>query len=191
MNYVVTCDPMNVHHIMSKNFVNYVKGTEFREIFEALGDGIFSVDSDLWKYHRALLHSLFKSESFKNFLAKRVQKKVLSCLFPLLDHMEKQGIEVDLQEVFNRFNFDIVCSTILGCDPKSLAVDLPEVACERAFSEVGESIFYRHIVPKSIWKLQRWLGIGAEKKMAEACKVFLPVPPRKYSIDERRAKQKE
>jgi hypothetical protein len=25
-------------------------------------------------------------------------------------------------------------------------------------------IFYRHIVPKSVWKLQKWLQIGEEKK---------------------------
>ncbi|KAI9081593.1 hypothetical protein K1719_036479 [Acacia pycnantha] len=172
MNYVVTCDPKNVHHIMSKNFVNYVKGPEFREIFEALGDGIFTVDSDTWKYHRSLLHSLFTTKSFKSFVENTVQKKVVSCLIPLLDHIARHGIEVDLQGVFNRFNFDTTCSTILGSDPKSLAADFPKVACERAFSEVGECIFYRHTVPRRIWKLQRWLGIGAEKKMVEACKVF-------------------
>ncbi|KAL4374573.1 hypothetical protein AHAS_Ahas05G0195300 [Arachis hypogaea] len=40
MNCMVTSDPMNVHHIMSKSFDNYVKGgPEFREIFQAFGDG--------------------------------------------------------------------------------------------------------------------------------------------------------
>ncbi|XP_028786617.1 alkane hydroxylase MAH1-like [Neltuma alba] len=172
MNYLITCDPMDVHHMMSKNFVNYVKGPEFREIFEAFGDGIFTVDSDTWKYHRALLHSLFKNKSFERFLEKIVRNKVESCLLPLLDHVEREGIEVDLQDVFNRFNFDTICSTVLGSDPKCLAVDFPEIASERAFNEAEEFIFYRHTVPKSIWKLQRWLGIGPEKKMAKACEVF-------------------
>ncbi|XP_028786614.1 alkane hydroxylase MAH1-like [Neltuma alba] len=172
MNYLVTCDPMNVHHMMSKNFVNYVKGREFREIFEAFGEGIFIVDSDTWKYHRTLLHSLFKNKSFEMFLDKIVRKKVESCLLPLLAHVERKGIELDLQDVYNRFNFDTICSTVLGADPKCLAVDFPDVACERAFNEAEEFIFYRHTVPKSIWKLQRWLGIGPEKKMAKACEVF-------------------
>ncbi|XP_031286422.1 alkane hydroxylase MAH1-like [Pistacia vera] len=39
MDFVITSDPMNVHHICSKNFANYPKGPEFREIFEALGNG--------------------------------------------------------------------------------------------------------------------------------------------------------
>ena len=50
MNYMVTSDPINVHHMMSKNFDNYVKGPEFREIFQAFGDGIFTADSETWRY---------------------------------------------------------------------------------------------------------------------------------------------
>ncbi|XP_054803449.1 alkane hydroxylase MAH1-like [Prosopis cineraria] len=172
MNYLATSDPTNVHHMMSKNFANYIKGPVFREIFEAFGDGIFTADSDSWKHHRALLHSLFKTKSFEKLLEKIVQKKMDKSLVPLLDHVERRGIEVDLQDVFNRLNFDIICSTILGSDPESLAIDFPEVACERAFNEAEEFIFYRHTVPISIWKLQRWLRIGPEKKMAEACEVF-------------------
>ncbi|XP_054801479.1 alkane hydroxylase MAH1-like [Prosopis cineraria] len=102
MNYLVTCDHMNVHRIMSKNFANYIKGHDLRE-----------------------------------FREKIICEKVESCLIPLLDHVEKRGVEVDVQDVFGRFNFDA-----------------------------------RHTIPKSIWKLQRWLGIGPEKKMARACEVF-------------------
>ncbi|XP_054800897.1 alkane hydroxylase MAH1-like isoform X2 [Prosopis cineraria] len=172
MNGLVTCNPMNVHHMMSKNFANYIKGPEFHEIFEPFGEGIFTADSDTWKYHRALLHSLFKTPSFEKFLEKIVREKVDFCLSPLLDHLERQGIEVDLQDVFNRFNFDIIFSMVLGSDPKSLAVDFPKVTCERAFNEAEEFIFYRYSVPRCIWKLQRWLRVGAEKKMAEVCQLF-------------------
>ncbi|QHO42716.1 Alkane hydroxylase [Arachis hypogaea] len=50
MNCMVTSDPMNVHHIMSKSFDNYVKGgPEFREIFQAFGDGMLTSESERWK----------------------------------------------------------------------------------------------------------------------------------------------
>ncbi|KAI9120393.1 hypothetical protein K1719_007426 [Acacia pycnantha] len=172
MDYLATCDPMNVHHILSKNFPNYIKGLEFREIFEPFGDAILTTDSDAWKYHRTLFHSLFKTKSFAMLLEKNVRKKVEKSLFPVLDHVEREGIEVDLQAMFNRFNFDIVCSNVLGYDPQSFAIDFPKVACETAFTEVEESLFLRHIVPKSIWKLQSWLQIGPEKKMSRACEVL-------------------
>ncbi|XP_061357511.1 alkane hydroxylase MAH1-like [Gastrolobium bilobum] len=172
MNFLITSDPMNIHHIMSKSFDNYVKGPEFREIFQAFGDGIFTADSDTWKYNRSLFHSLFKQRSFEVFLVKTIQKKVEIRLLQILDHVQRQGIVVDLQDVFNRFTFDNICSIVLGHDPNCLSIDFPEVACEKAFNEAEECIFYRHIVPSSVWKLQKWLQIGQEKKMTEACKTF-------------------
>ncbi|XP_054801476.1 alkane hydroxylase MAH1-like [Prosopis cineraria] len=168
----MTCDPMNVHHMLSKNFVNYVKWPEFRETFKAFRDGIFTIDSDTWKCHRVLLHSSFKTRSFEKSLEKIIRDSVQSCLVPLIDHVERKGIEVDLQDMFNRFNFDTICSKIIGSDPKCLAIDFPEVACERAFNEAEEFIFYRDTVSKCFWKLKRWLRIGPKKKMAEACEVF-------------------
>ncbi|KAL1356377.1 hypothetical protein AAHE18_05G180300 [Arachis hypogaea] len=173
MNYMITSDPMNVHHIMSKSFDNYVKGPEFRQIFQVFGDGIFATDSERWRYHRLLLHSVFKNRSFEMFLEKTIQKKVANDLIPVLEHVVHQHVEVDLQDVFNRFTFDNICNIILGYDPHCLAIDLPQViAYEKAFNEAEESIFYRHVVPKGVWKLQKLLQIGQERKMTQACKIF-------------------
>ncbi|KAG5056387.1 hypothetical protein GLYMA_05G003200v4 [Glycine max] len=172
MDYLVTCDPINVHHMLSKNFHNYVKGPEFRHIFQAFGDGIFTADFEAWKYNRDLFHSLFKQKSFEVFLVKTIHNKVHNGLLPILDHVQQQGRVVDLQDVFNRFTFDNICSIVLGNDPNCLSIDFSEVAIEKAFNEAEESIFYRHVVPRCVWKIQRWLQIGQEKKMTEACKTL-------------------
>ena len=172
MNYLLTCDPLNVHHMLSKSFHNYVKGPEFRDIFQAFGDGIFTADAEAWKYSRDLFHSLFKHKSFEVFLEKTIQKKVQNSLLPILNHVQQQQKVVDLQDVFNRFTFDNICSTVLGRDPECLSIDFPEVAVEKAFNQAEESIFYRHIVPKFVWKMQQWLQIGQERKMTEACKTL-------------------
>ncbi|KAK7381433.1 hypothetical protein VNO78_34118 [Psophocarpus tetragonolobus] len=170
MNYLITSDPINVHHIMSKSFPNYVKGPEFRDIFQAFGDGIFTADSEAWKYNRELFHALFKHKSFEVFLEKTIHNKVQNSLLPILDHV--QGKVVDLQDIFNRFTFDNICCIVLGRDPNCLSIGFPEVAIEKAFNEAEESIFYRHVVPRCVWKLQKWLQIGQEKKMTEACKTL-------------------
>ncbi|XP_029131029.1 alkane hydroxylase MAH1 [Cajanus cajan] len=172
MNYLITIDPINVHHILSKSFHNYVKGPHFRDIFQAFGDGIFTVDSEPWKYNRDLFHSLFKHKSFEVFLEKTIHNKVRNSLLPVLDYLHQQGCVVDLQDVFNRFTFDNICSIVLGNDPSCLSIDFPEVAIEKAFNQAEESIFYRHVVPRCVWKLQKWLQIGQEKKMTEACKTL-------------------
>ena len=173
MNVVVTTDPLNVHYIMSKSFDNFVKGDLFREVFQPFGEGIFTTDSHKWKYNRNLLQFLFKQRSFEAFQEKIIHQKVEKSLFPLLDHVQQQkGSIVDLQDVFNRFTFDNICLIILGHDPNCLSIDFLEIACEKAFNQAEECIFYRHIVPVCVWKIQKWLQIGEEKKMTEACKVF-------------------
>ncbi|XP_045812564.1 alkane hydroxylase MAH1-like [Trifolium pratense] len=172
MNYLVTSDPSNVHHIMSKCFANYVKGQEFHEIFEAFGDGIFNADSETWKYNRSLFHSIFKQRDFELFQEKLIRNKLERSLIPILDHVQQKGSVVDLQDVFNRFTFDNICSVVLGCDPNCLSIDFPDVACEKAFDQIEECIFYRHAIPKGVWILQKFLQVGQEKKMTRASKEF-------------------
>ncbi|MED6183972.1 hypothetical protein PIB30_042842 [Stylosanthes scabra] len=174
MNYMVTSDPMNFHHIMSKHFDDYVKGPEFREIFQPFGEDFLTADSEAWKYSRTLLfHSLFRKKSFETMLGKNIQKKVLNitCFQSLIMHGCMEWF-LDLQDVFSRLMFDETCLMLLGYDPNSLSIDFPLLEVEKAFDEAEESIFYRQVVPRSVWKFQEWLQIGEEKKMTKACKVF-------------------
>ncbi|KAL4389480.1 hypothetical protein S83_006719 [Arachis hypogaea] len=166
INFYVTSDPMNVYHITSKNFANYGKGSEFHEIFEILGDGIFNADSDKWKYQRCILQTLFKQNIFENFVKKVIHKKLECYLLPLLNDISESRTIVDLQDIFQRFTFDSICSMVLAFDPNCLPNKLtqfPEVAVEKAFNKMEDTIFYRHLVPRWFWKLQRWLQIGHEK----------------------------
>ncbi|KAL1324380.1 hypothetical protein HN51_034543 [Arachis hypogaea] len=175
LNFLITSDPMNVHHITSKNFDNYIKGSEFYEIFEILGDGIFNTDSHKWKHNRNILHSLFRQNSFESLVVKTIHKKLESCLVPLLNNTSELGTVVDLQDIFQRFSFDNICSIVLGFDPNSLPNKLkefPEVAFEKAFNKMEDTMFYRHIVPRFLWKLQKRLQIGQEKSYSECEKII-------------------
>ncbi|KAL6970090.1 hypothetical protein U1Q18_029795, partial [Sarracenia purpurea var. burkii] len=89
-------------------------------------------------------------------------------LIPILEHVCKQGIVVDLQDLFQRFAFDATCILVTGYDPGSLSIKLPYVALSKAMEDAEKAILIRHMVPECFWKLQRWLGIGQEKKMSNA-----------------------
>ncbi|XP_045799117.1 alkane hydroxylase MAH1-like [Trifolium pratense] len=171
MKMVFTSDCMNVQHITSTKFENYGKGKDFEEIFEVLGDGIFRSDFHMWKYNRTLLHSIFKQENFQVFLHKTIEKKIFSSLLVFLDHACKKGLQVDLQDIFQRLTFDNICSIVLGFDPICLSIDLPQIACEKAFTQAENTLFYRHVTPKFLWKLQKWLQIGEEKKFSKNVKI--------------------
>ncbi|KAK4439585.1 Alkane hydroxylase MAH1 [Sesamum alatum] len=172
MDMLITSDPANIHHIFSKNFSNYPKGPEFRKIFEVFGDGIFNADFELWELHRRTTLSVFNHATFHTSLGRAVWGKVETGLLPVLESFLKQGIDVDLQDIFQRFTFDNICKLVLDYDPQSLSIDLPYVPCEKAFNDVIEALLYRHVLPESVWKLQKWLGLGKERKLTEAWKAF-------------------
>ncbi|KAI5397140.1 hypothetical protein KIW84_063099, partial [Lathyrus oleraceus] len=169
--FIITSDPMNLHHILSKNFINYGKGADFHEIFELLGMGIFNLDSNEWKQERTLLHSLLKRKNIEIILIQNIQKKLENSLLPFLDHAYKSVQVLDLQDILERFTFDITSTFLFGLDPNCLDPykfnELSGIACLKAVSEIEEVALSRHTIPKCIWKLQRWLQIGLEKK----CKV--------------------
>nr|WET52747.1 cytochrome P450 96A270 [Callicarpa americana] len=172
MDMVFTSDPANIHHVFSKNFSNYPKGPELRKIFEILGDGIFVADFELWEIHRKTTLSQLTHAKFSSSLERTVWHKVETGLLPVLDYFCKQGTDFDLQDIFQRFTFDNICEFVLDYDPCSLSIELPYVPCEKAFSNVAEPLLQRYLIPETIWKLQKWLKIGNEKKLMEASEAF-------------------
>lgn len=168
MDMLGTVDPANVHYIMSANFSNYPKGPQFLKIFDFLGDGIFNSDADSWRNQRKLARLLIAHRRFHQFLVKTSQDKVEKGLIPVLEHVSKAGLVMDLQDLFQRLTFDSTCMLVTGYDPGCLSIELPDVPFSKAMDDAEEAVFTRHVVPESIWKFQKWLGIGQEKKLSEA-----------------------
>ncbi|KAK9120172.1 hypothetical protein Scep_018265 [Stephania cephalantha] len=168
IDFLGTADPANVRYMVSTNFSNFPKGPEFKEIFDVLGDGIFNSDMDQWRTQRRIGNALINHPKFLRFLIKTFRQKVEHGLFPVLDeYMDTQG-PLDLQDVFKRFMFDNTCIFLTGTDPTCLAADMPKVPIAEALDNVLQAIFYRHVIPKFFWKLQKIMGVGVEKKLTEA-----------------------
>ncbi|KAI3816285.1 hypothetical protein L1987_15978 [Smallanthus sonchifolius] len=168
MDMLVTTNPLDIHHILTKNFCNYPKGDNFRKIFDILGDGIFNCDGELWEIHRKVTMCVFKHPGFQCLLETILWNKVEKGLLPVLESISRQGMEMDLQEIFQRFTFDIICTLLLDHNPKSLSLDFPYIPYLKAFSDAEEAIMYRHVKPSSFLKLQQLLRVGNEKKMSDA-----------------------
>ncbi|KAL9241476.1 hypothetical protein vseg_015586 [Gypsophila vaccaria] len=172
MEIIITSDPNNIHHVMSKNFANYPKGEKFNDMFDVLGDGIFNSDGELWKYHRRMAQTFLGHPQFNQFLLKKISAKVNNGLIPVLDYASKQGLVVDLQDLFERFAFDNICALTMGYELGSLCVEFPRVPFSKALDDVEEVIFYRHVMPLSVWKFMRWLCVGHERKFKNASKTL-------------------
>ncbi|XP_016452190.1 alkane hydroxylase MAH1-like [Nicotiana tabacum] len=172
LDMLATVDPANVHYIMSENFMNFPKGPKFREIFDVLGDGIFNADLDLWKIQRKTARALITHQQFYKFLVKTSREKVEKGLIPVLNHVCHKGVIVDLQDLFQRFTFDTTCILVTGYDPGCVSIDFPDVPFSKAMDDAEEVILVRHVMPEAIWRLQKWLGIGEEKKLIKAWEIM-------------------
>ncbi|XP_052195165.1 alkane hydroxylase MAH1-like [Diospyros lotus] len=172
MDMLATVDPANVHYIMSSNFSNFPKGPQFLKIFDFLGDGIFNSDADLWRNQRKIARLLITHQRFYRFLVKTSQDKVEKGLIPILEQVSKLGLVVDLQDLFQRLTFDTTCILVTGYDPGCLSVEFPDVPFSKAMDDAEAAILVRHVLPESVWKLQKWIGFGQEKKLSKACAVL-------------------
>nr|CAD1819031.1 unnamed protein product [Ananas comosus var. bracteatus] len=91
---------------------------------------------------------------------------------PLLRHLAESNAAVDLQDVFLRLTFDTTCTLVLGVDPGCLSDGFPTVPFAKALDDASEAIFFRHVVPKIVWKVLKWLEIGRERKLAAVARVM-------------------
>ncbi|KAJ4877036.1 hypothetical protein Rs2_42054 [Raphanus sativus] len=184
MDMLLTADPANIHHILSSNFSNYIKGPGFQDVFDVFGNGIITTDSELWKSLRKSYQAMIHHQRFQRFSESTLARKLKDGLIPLLDHFAEEGTPVDLQDVFGRYTFDTILILITGSDPKSLSTEMHEDEFAKALDDVGEGILYRHVKPRFLWKLHNWMGFGQEKKMVQANATFDRVCA-KYISDKR------
>ncbi|KAL3614878.1 hypothetical protein CASFOL_040539 [Castilleja foliolosa] len=169
---IFTSDPANINHIFNKRFSNYPKGPDFQKIFEVLGNNIFNSDFHLWELHRRATLSLMNDDNFYLKLEKTTMHKLRTGLLPVLDYFFENEAIFDMQDILQRFAFDNICQFFLDHDTMSLWFDLPNVPCEKALGDALEPLFYRHLLPEAVWKFQKWLNVGMEKKLTESWEAF-------------------
>ncbi|KAE8684527.1 hypothetical protein F3Y22_tig00111128pilonHSYRG00123 [Hibiscus syriacus] len=89
-------------------------------------------------------------------------------LIQSLDRLSSQEVPVDFQHLLSKHMFHIACRMATGYDPSRFSIDSHESRFSDAISDAFEAIFARHLLPESVWRLQKWLGVGKEKKLNDA-----------------------
>ncbi|XP_044481465.1 alkane hydroxylase MAH1-like [Mangifera indica] len=148
MDLVVTSDPMNIHHICSRNFANYPKGREYKEIFKPLGEGIFNANGEMWKIQRKMLHSLFKNNKYESALVRTINRKVENGLFPFLIMPQRS-------------------------DLGSLSVGFPPNEYEKAYNKMEEAAFYRKSCRRVVGSCKNGFKLEKRKSFRLLMKLFL------------------
>nr|XP_043611204.1 cytochrome P450 94A1-like [Erigeron canadensis] len=167
---VITGNPDIVQHILKTKFSSYGKGDIFHStLYDLLGDGIFNVDGDEWKFQRQLSSHEFNTKSLRHFVENVVDNELNERLIPILRIAATNDTILDLQDLLQRFAFDNICRIAFGYDPKYLTPSLPQSKFAVAFEDAVRisSTRFRMITPL-LWKVKRFLNIGSEKRLKEA-----------------------
>ncbi|KAJ1302921.1 hypothetical protein OPQ81_003219 [Rhizoctonia solani] len=126
---IMTFEPENIKAILSTDFNNYEKGHLFREKMDSvLGQGVFNVDGDMWKFHRSMTRPYFSRDRishFDNFA--RHSDLAISKILSRLSEPSRPGlpVAVDFQDVVARFTLDSGTEFLFGQDVHSLNAPLP------------------------------------------------------------------
>lgn len=185
-SFLVTCDPENVRHILSTKSSSYLKGTEWLKQFDIFGEALFNSDGESWKRHRKVFHSFLNHHQFRKSLTKIVRVRIEQGLVKVVEHVSRQKLVVNLQDLFVRHAFDIGCIMATGSNPGVLSIEFPENKFHNAMRDTLEAAFYRYVMPDGLWKIQSWLQIGKEKKRSEAWKAFDDLLAEYMSIQRRK-----
>lgn len=163
---IFTANPSNVQHILKTHFHIYQKGDVFKTTMaDFLGDGIFNVDGEIWKYQRQVASHEFNTKSLRKFVETVVDAELNERLIPLLAAAAVEKKVLDFQDVLQRFAFDNICKIAFGYDPAYLLPSLPQAKFAVAFEEAVRlsSERFNAIFP-FLWKIKRNFNIGTEKK---------------------------
>ncbi|VVA93032.1 unnamed protein product [Arabis nemorensis] len=76
---------------------------------------------------------------------------------PLLVHVAKEKIVVELQDFFQRFTYNTTSLLATEYDPGCFSVEMPEIEFARALDDAEEAVFFRHVKPEWVWKMQRFI----------------------------------
>ncbi|KAM3232410.1 hypothetical protein P3L10_017769 [Capsicum annuum] len=168
---ILTSNPSNVKHILKTRFNVYQKDSILRRgLIDLLGCGIFLVDGAEWKSQRQLMSHEFRTDTFLQLVESITMKDLSTHLLPLFSSAHANAFVLDLQEIFGRFTFDMVCQVAFGYDPHYLLPSLIQnsTPLADAYRTAIKMSMGRCISPSIFWKVKKFFNIGSEKKLSLA-----------------------
>ncbi|KAG4970656.1 hypothetical protein JHK82_036348 [Glycine max] len=171
----ITANAENVEYILKTKFENFPKGKPFSAILgDFLGKGVFNVDGDAWRFQKkmASLH-LNNNSVVASFAFEIVNDEIKNRLTPLLLMNQKNGVVLDLQDVFQRFSFDCICRFSFGLDPDFCLESGSMLVFAKSFDLASKLSAERATaVSPYVWKAKRLLNLGSEKRLKKALRVI-------------------
>ncbi|TRM60069.1 cytochrome P450 [Schizophyllum amplum] len=119
----ITIEPDHVKAILATQFDDFDKGPVVYDSFKSLlGNGVFSTDGDMWKFHRTMTRPFFNKDKishFDNF------DRHADNIIRLAKERIAEGYPIDFQDMVARFTLDSATEYLFGHDVNSSGAGLP------------------------------------------------------------------
>lgn len=167
---IFTSDPAVVEHILRTNFVNYGKGvSNYENMSDLLGDGIFAVDGEKWKQQRKIASYDFSTRALRDFSG-GVFNKNAAKLAHIVSNKATTKESMDFQGLLMKATMDSIFTIAFGLDLNTLDGSSDEGSrFAAAFDDANEFTLLRYI--NVFWKVERFLNVGAEATLKHRIKV--------------------
>ncbi|EEY62024.1 cytochrome P450, putative [Phytophthora infestans T30-4] len=163
--------PQAFEDVLKNQFDNFPKGPKKAEYLrELLGEGIFAVDHEKWYRQRKTASNLFTMRSLRDSMTSTIQRHLV-VLEQIFHRAAETNDTVDMFRLLNRFTMEAFTEIGFGVHMNCLDAE-KEHPFQTAFDRSQQLFILRFVRPSWFWKLQRFLGVGAEGQVKKDMEVI-------------------
>jgi cytochrome P450 len=164
---IYTSRPEHFEQVLKTQSSNFDKGQAMHDVYaDFMGESILLVNGDRWKFHRKVLVNLFSARALRDVMTPIIQKNVL-VLVRILSRASESGDALDFHKLVNKFTLETFAEIGFGRQLGNLTSQ-EDHPFELAFDDAHHICGNRLTTPSWLWKLQRWLNVGSERRLREA-----------------------
>jgi cytochrome P450 len=157
--------PEAIEAITTTQFEDFEKGAFQIDIISALfGHGIVTSDGARWAHQRKVAARFFSARSLRTLMHQSLHKN-LEQVCAVLDSAQQSGEPADLKKLFHELTLQTFVEMGLGVELNWIGRDDTH-PFQTSIEAASRLLVHRFRVPGWVWRLQRWLNIGSEAKLA-------------------------
>ncbi|KAE8989341.1 hypothetical protein PR003_g22469 [Phytophthora rubi] len=162
-----TARPEHFEEILKTRNSNFTKSDSIRDIFDdLLGESVVLLNGENWHFHRKVFANLITTRALREYMTPVIHEKVL-LLQKVLKEKSKTTQPFDMYKLMRQFTLDTFTEIGFGCK-LGLLTSGKEHPFEVAFDDANRISSERFTKPTWLWKFQRFLNIGNERRLREA-----------------------
>ncbi|KAG1710800.1 hypothetical protein DVH05_013525 [Phytophthora capsici] len=168
--WVVLTMPNDLNDVFVDKFDVFEKGGALGDIsFDVLGYGLLNVNGDKWKKQRRAASHLFSTSSIREVMEPVIRDKTLQ-LRDVLAKAADEDQTVSMKSLLGKFTSDVFTRIGFGVELNQLGGDV--LVDEMHPLDIAlHAVQNRFQTPMWMWKLTRFLNIGAEKRLRDNMKI--------------------